>query len=80
MILLLPLHRPKQVYDFHKKMIPKMKQHIYNAVYPDNSPLFKKTLLCFINLRIYLHLTSHISTLYLSNRHRHCLSPLWPQL
>ena len=35
MILLLPLHRPKQVYDFHKKMIPKMKQHIYNAVYPD---------------------------------------------
>ena len=35
MILLLPLHRPKQVYDFHKKMIPKMKQHIYSAVYPD---------------------------------------------
>ena len=29
MILLLPLHRPKQVYDFYKKMIPKMKQHIY---------------------------------------------------
>ena len=23
MILLLPLHRPKQVYDFHQKMIPK---------------------------------------------------------
>ena len=36
MILLLPLHRPKQVYDFQKKMIPKMKQHIYNAVYPDS--------------------------------------------
>ena len=35
MILLLPLHRPKQVYGFHTKMIPKMKQHIYNAVYPD---------------------------------------------
>ena len=37
MIILLPLHRPKQVYDYHKKkMIPKMKQHIYNAVYPDS--------------------------------------------
>ena len=36
MILLLPLHRPKQVYmTFTKKMIPKMKQQIYNAVYPD---------------------------------------------
>ena len=35
MIILLSLHRPKHVYDYHKKMIPKMKQHIYNAVYPD---------------------------------------------
>ena len=38
MILLLPLHRPKQVYDFHKKNDTKMKQHIYNAVYPDTAP------------------------------------------
>ena len=31
MILLLPLHRPKQVYDFHKKNDTKKGNNIFSA-------------------------------------------------